>query len=74
VKALEMNPSMWCAFEKLAKMGDSTIIPSRMFNDSKFRAYQQYQAQQQQILNPAGSTTNSFFIPKDNLFQNPKET
>ena len=39
-KALDVNPSLWCAFEKLAKMGDVTIVPERIFNDSKFRGYQ----------------------------------
>ncbi len=38
-RALELNPSLWSAFEKLCKMGESSLLPSKVFNDSKYRAY-----------------------------------
>ena len=36
LKALELNPTLWSAYEKIGKLGEN-IMPNRIFNESKLQ-------------------------------------
>lgn len=38
LRALEANPTLWSAFEKLGKLGDH-VNPGKIFSDSKLKSY-----------------------------------
>lgn len=38
IKALELNPTLWSAFEKLGKLGES-IMPNKIFTEAKMKSY-----------------------------------
>jgi tetratricopeptide (TPR) repeat protein len=38
-KALEINPTLWCAYEKLGKLGENTL-PSKVFTDTKMKGHE----------------------------------
>lgn len=40
MKALELNPNMWVAYEKLCKMGER-ILPSKIFNEINYNQYKE---------------------------------
>ena len=42
VKALEANPTLWSAYEKLGKLGDH-INPNKIFSDLKLKNYESIQ-------------------------------
>jgi tetratricopeptide (TPR) repeat protein len=37
-KALEVNPTLWSAYERLGKLGDN-INPGKVFSDIKLKTY-----------------------------------
>ena len=39
MKALDMNPTLWSAYEKLGKLGQN-IMPNKIFNEVKMKNYQ----------------------------------
>lgn len=39
MKALEMNPTLWSAYEKLGKLGEHAM-PGKIFNDLKMKNYE----------------------------------
>lgn len=39
MKALDMNPTLWSAYEKLGKLGEN-IMPNKIFNDIKMKSYE----------------------------------
>lgn len=38
MKALELNPTLWTAYERLLKMGEN-VTPNRVFIDNKYKLY-----------------------------------
>lgn len=38
-KALEINPTLWSAYEKLGKLGEA-IIPNKIFNEAKMKNFE----------------------------------
>lgn len=36
LRALEINPTLWSAYEKIGKLGDS-VMPNRIFNENKLQ-------------------------------------
>lgn len=38
-KALEVNPTLWSAYEKLGRLGDN-INPGKIFSDIKLKSYE----------------------------------
>lgn len=38
MKALELNPTLWSAYERLLKMGEN-ILPNKVFTENKFKLY-----------------------------------
>lgn len=38
LKALDMNPTLWSAYEKLGKLGEN-IMPNKIFNEVKMKNY-----------------------------------
>lgn len=38
MKALEINPTLWSAYEKLGKLGES-VMPNKIFNDVKMKNF-----------------------------------
>ena len=39
LKALEINPTLWSAYEKLGKLGEN-IMPNKIFNDTKMKNFE----------------------------------
>ncbi|EAR84490.2 tetratricopeptide repeat protein (macronuclear) [Tetrahymena thermophila SB210] len=39
VKALELNPTLWVAYEKICKIGDQEILPYKIFCETKYKQY-----------------------------------
>ena len=39
MKALEINPTLWSAYEKLGKLGES-VMPNKIFNDVKMKNFE----------------------------------
>lgn len=39
LKALDLNPTLWIAYEKLCKLGDD-IVPSKVFSEVKYKIYE----------------------------------
>jgi tetratricopeptide (TPR) repeat protein len=38
-KALELNPTLWTAYEKLLKMGEN-VLPNKIFTENKYKLYE----------------------------------
>jgi tetratricopeptide (TPR) repeat protein len=38
-RALEVNPTLWSAYEKLGKLGDH-VNPGKVFSDTKLKSYE----------------------------------
>lgn len=39
LKALETNPTLWSAYEKLGKLGDN-VMPNKIFNELKMKSFE----------------------------------
>ena len=40
MRALEANPTLWTAYEKLGKLGEHTVAV-KVFNENKYKNYEQ---------------------------------
>lgn len=38
MKALELNPTLWSAYEKLGKLGEN-VMPNRVFLETRMKSY-----------------------------------
>jgi hypothetical protein len=39
MRALELNPTLWTAYEKLLKMGEN-VLPNKIFTENKYKLYE----------------------------------
>lgn len=63
IKSLEMNPTLWVAYEKLCKLGEH-ILPNKIFTEVKFKIYESTRKRPQE-----GYTTvsHSKTVPNTNI-------
>ena len=48
MRALELNPTLWTAYEKLLKMGEN-VLPNNIFTENKYKLYEKTRKPSSQI-------------------------
>lgn len=61
LKALEVNPTLWSAYEKLGKLGE-TIMPNKIFTEARMKNYENVNIKKQQIGSTIGSPSLTFSL------------
>jgi anaphase-promoting complex subunit 3 len=65
-KALDMDPFMWCAYEKLCKLSPSKIDPSKIFSDLNAKILKFKKG----LTNPITKETYNSVLPKNFIMTN----
>lgn len=58
IKCLELNPTLWVAYEKLCKLGEH-ILPNKIFTEVKYKIYESSKKKAAEISTHRNSTNSS---------------